>query len=332
MRLVRSRLLAAVLLLGAAGCEKQVDAPHGSPVLLEVVWASVSDAVPTLVWSRDADASVQATAPAAGSKIDFVFDRRLDGARVEDTVNGNPVPKANPPITVGWPDMDTVMSDPAFAADVFYNSVAYYGPGTSSAFVLPHVAGFPSDTPVTFTLDPNGLTSTYGEPMDGPATITVMTGPLALTLPAAGAPVSTTYFAPIAFSTRAPTPSALRPFVHVQAGGAALAFDLARDGGDSKRVLVIPSCGWPSGVRVDVSVAAGAPDGFGRPLAAAAMGGFMVAAVDGGCGTPDGGAPDAPGDATSSDDAPDAADGGVPDDGGAGDAAADAAPADAQSS
>jgi len=129
---VRFCLLAAALLGAAAGCEKQVEAVHGSPVLLEVLWESFGEAVPRVVWARDPDAAVAAEAPAGGSKIDFVFDRRLDGARVEDTVDGNPVPKTNPPITVAWPDMATVMSDPPFVADVFYNSVAYYGPGTST--------------------------------------------------------------------------------------------------------------------------------------------------------------------------------------------------------
>ena len=76
------------------------------------------------------------------------------------------MPKANPPITVGWPDMDTVMSNPAFAADVFYNSLPTYGQGTTTAFVQHPRPGFPSATAVTFLLDPNGLTSVYGEPMD----------------------------------------------------------------------------------------------------------------------------------------------------------------------
>ena len=322
-------------MLAAASCEKTAEAPHGSPVLLQVLWESLGGALPTLVWSRDPDAAVNAEAPAAGSKIDFVFDRRLDGARVEDTVNGNPVPKANPPITVAWADMATVMSDPPFAADTFYNSVGYFGPDTSSVFVQPHIAGFPSATPVTFSLDPNGLTSAYGEPMDGPTSITVMTAPLALALPAAGSPVSTTYFAPIAFSTRAPATSALRTFVHVQAqpGGVPLAFDLAPDGGDRNRVLVIPTCGWPSGARIEIAVDAGAPDGFGRPLAAAVTGSFMIAAVDGGCGAPDGGAPDdaandAADDTTTRDATGDAVDAGAPDDAGVN----DAAPLDAQSS
>lgn len=327
MPLARARLPAALLLLAVAGCDKQAAAPHGSPVLLQVLWESLGAGIATLVWSRDPDAAVNAEVPAAGSKIDFVFDRRLDGARVEDTVNGNPVPKANPPITVGWPDMATVMSDPPFTADTFYNSVGTFGPDTSSVFVHPPIAGFPSATAVTFSLDPNGLTSAYGEPMDGPTTLTVMTAPLTLTLPVAGAPVSTTYFAPIAFSTRAPAATGLLAFVHVKAGGAALAFALAPDGGDRRRVLIIPACGWPSGARVDITVDADAPDGFGRPLAAPAMGSFMVAPVDGGCEAPDAGGSDAAPDATTNDATPDVVDAGAPDAGGGTDDAAD----DAQS-
>src|SRR5262252_5618086 len=101
--LVARRLLLVAALTAALGCEKQPEAPHGSPLLLQVAWNV--DGTPTIVWSRDPDAAVAAQVPPAGSKIDFVFDRRLDGARVEDTVDGGPVPKSNPPITVGWPDM-----------------------------------------------------------------------------------------------------------------------------------------------------------------------------------------------------------------------------------
>lgn len=317
------RCLLAAAAIALLACDKQPQAPHGAPVLLQVVWEVAG--VPTLVWSRDADAAVAPLAMPAASKIDFVFDRRLDGARVEDTVNDRPVPKADPPITVAWPDMETVMSDPPFAAGVFYNSLPDWGPATTSAFVQPAIAGFPSGTPVTFTLDSTGLTSVYGEPMDGPGTITVMTAPLAVTVPTSSAIVSTAYRAPIVFSTRAAAKDALLPFVRVTAGGAAQAFDLARDGSDSKRVLVIPvGCmgAWPPGTRVDISVDPGAPDGFGRPAVAVATGSFTTApiVVDGGCGLADagdndggvadgggndGGVADAPPDDGASDDASD---------------------------
>jgi hypothetical protein len=192
-------------------------------------------------------------------------------------------------------------------------------------FVQPDAAGFPSGTPVTFTLDPNGLTSVYGEPMDGPAEITVTTEPLAVSLPFSTATVATTYTAPILFSTRGPAETALMPFVRVAASGQALPFDLTYDAADRQRVLVLSRCGgaWPMGVRVEVTVTAGAPDGFGRPLAAPVTGSFMTAPiapapVDGGCGF-DAGDRDAastdtaPGDAPPADADGDAPDAGVPD-------------------
>ena len=51
--------------------------------------------IPTRIWSRDADASVMTTVPPQGTIVDFVFDRTLDGARIEDTVDGSSASKAN---------------------------------------------------------------------------------------------------------------------------------------------------------------------------------------------------------------------------------------------
>jgi hypothetical protein len=112
--------------------------------------------------------------------------------------------------------------------------------------------------------------------------------------------VSTSYMAPIAFSTRAPGADAIVPFVRVTSGGVALSF-AATAASDRKRVYLLPvGClgGWPPGARVDIAVAAGLPDGLGRPLAAAATGSFMTAPIaaipiDGGCGTDDAGGGDA---------------------------------------
>ena len=322
-RMLVPRRLPLVAALAAIGCAKQPEAAHGSPVLLQVVWEVAG--APTIVWNRDPDAAVAPLAPAAGSKIDFVFDRRLDGARIEDTVDGSPAPKANPPITVGWPDLATVMADPPFAANVFYDSLPNWGPGTTSVFVQPIIAGFPSATPVTFTLDPNALTSVYGEPLDGTSMVTVTTSPLTITLPSGTATVPTDYVAPIVFSTRAPDHRALTTFVHVSAAGQALPFDLLNDARDETRVNLKPlGCLWPVASRVDISLDAGLPDGFGRPLAAAAKGSFMTAKiasqpVDAGCAPGDAGAADA-NDAGATDAPPDVPlETGVSDDGSAAD-------------
>jgi len=265
---------------------------------------------PTRVWARDADAAVVTTVPPQGSRVDFVFDRRLDGARVEDTVDDAPVPKTDPPIHASWPDMDTVMSDPPFAASVFYNSVGDFGPGTTYAFLTPMSAGFPAATPITFTLDPNGLTSVYGEPMDGPTTITVNTGPFSVTLPNNGATAPTSYRVPIVFSTRAPRADALWPFIHVLAGVNPLTFQLKNDNGDSTLLYIIPlGCGgmWPADTEITIFADQGLPDAFGKPLAIPVAGRFKTAALGSTCpadagagdatpsdgGTPDGGVDDA---------------------------------------
>ena len=293
----RHRLLLAMAIV-ACSCRKQTDVPHGSPTLLEVLWEV--DGIPTLVWSLEADAAVAPMAPAGGTKVDFVFDRKLDGARVEDTVDDNPVPKANPPITVSWPGItDTAMSDPPFVGDVFYNSLPDFGIGTTYAFVRPRIPGFPSAMAITFTLDPNGLTSVFGEPMNGPTAITVNTTPLSVALQTSTATVSTSYMAPIVFSTRAPAGRALKPFIHVAVGTAAVPFDVAGDTTNAKRVFLVPICtdGWPSNSRIDIIVDTGLPDGFGQPLGAGAKGSFMTSRtagppVDGGCGPLDAGAID----------------------------------------
>jgi hypothetical protein len=292
---VMRRCLLAAATIAALGCNKTPEAPHGAPVLIEVMWEVKG--IPTRVWSRDADAMVAAEAPPQGSRVDFVFDRRLDGARVEDTVNDAPVPKANPPITAGWPDMSTVTSDPPFGATVLYNSLPDWGPGTTYAFLTPHVAGFPAGTAVTFTLDPNGLTSVYGEPMDGPTTITVKTGGFTVTLPNGSATAPTSYRVPLVFSTRAPRWEALLPFIHVLDGVTPLPFDLKNDGGDSTLLYIIPlGCGqWPAGKSITLSADQGLPDAFGRPLAIPVTGRFTTAPI-GGCGTTDAGTDAAAGD------------------------------------
>jgi hypothetical protein len=330
----------AVALLAALGCEKTIEKPHGSPVLLEAYWEIKG--IPTRIWSRDADASVTTTVPPQGTRVDFVFDRSLDGARIEDTIDGSSASKANPPITASWPDIATVMSDPPFASDVLYNSLADWGPGTSYAFMKPHIAGFPSATTVTFTLDPNGLTSVYGEPMDGPTTISVTTGAFALTLPSGTATAPTSYRVPIAFSTRAPQAAPLTPFIHVLDGVNPLAFDLANDMGDSTLVYIIArDCNhnWPPATEITIFADDGLPDAFGRPLAVPVAGRFTTAPIGGCGGSTDGGA----GDSGVSDGATDAvvseagnddggagsAEGGPPDGGAGDDGPPDVAPGDA---
>ena len=163
------------------------------------------------------------------------------------------------------------MSDPPFTADVFYNSVALYGGQSAYVFLRPRAVGFPSATPVTFTLDPSGLTSAYGEPMVGPTSITVTTDRLGvLPRPPSGAngldTFPPTFQLPVQFTAR-PAFSRVAAFTRATADGQAVPVMVAADAVDPTIVHVSSGCtgGWPAGTRVDVSFDAGLPDAFGVP-------------------------------------------------------------------
>ena len=296
MRFAPALLLAAGT--AAVGCSSGGE-PHGSPVLLGVYW--ITGAQPTLVWNG-ADGGV-VTAPPAAQEVDFVFDRLLDGSRVENTIMENgiqvPMSKAMPPITVSWPDFATAMSAPPFSDQVFYNSEPFPLSGGATAYVLlqPTLPGFPSNDTITFTLDKTGLTSAYGDQMTGPSQISVMTAPLSVSfrLPSGEAAVPSNYMLPIVFSNRVAGASAIAPFVTVTAGGAALPVSFAASAADQTVIDVAPpSClgEWPAGTPISVTVATGAPDAFGGPLAAAASATFTSIggpSPDAGCPSADGG-------------------------------------------
>jgi hypothetical protein len=244
------------------------------------------------------------TVPPGGLEVDFVFDRRLDGNRIEDTVTKNgvetTVPKSAPPITVGWSDMATAMSTPPFADQVVYNSEPLYGGITAFVLLQPLAVGFPSSDTVTFVLDKTGLTSAYGDQMTGPATITVATGPFSATfgLPAdsdGSILVPSAFMLPVLFSNRSGSTAQIAPYVQVQAGGRDLPISLTPNASDPTIVyLSAASClgGWPSGVSIEVTLLAGLPDAFGAPLAMTTAATFMASAgatpsPDGGCGATD---------------------------------------------
>src|ERR1700733_5135360 len=87
--------------LAAAACSSDGE-PHGSPVLLSVQW--IAGGTTTQVWTPTETGIVQARP--AGQEVDFVFDRLLDGNRIEDVVTQNDVettvPTSTPPITTSW--------------------------------------------------------------------------------------------------------------------------------------------------------------------------------------------------------------------------------------
>jgi hypothetical protein len=281
--------------LTAAACSSDGE-PHGSPVLLSVQW--ISGGAKAQVWPPPQTGIVQA--PAAAQEVDFVFDRLLDGTRIEDVVTQNgvetTVPKATPPVTTSWPDAATAMSAPPFSDQVRYNSEPYYGGATAYVLLQPAVVGFPSSDTITFSLDKTNLTSAYGDQMIGPSQISVATGPFSASflLPSGAdgsAAVPPSYLLPVVFSNRATSTTSLEPFVHVEAKGVPLPVVLAADASDLTVVyLSAASClgGWPIDVPIDVTIAAGAPDAFGMAMAADAHTTFMASGVaptapDGGC-------------------------------------------------
>jgi hypothetical protein len=242
-----------------------------------VYW--VSPGRHTRIYARDVDAAVATRVPGNASEIDFVFDRRLDGSRIEDTVGNTTVPKQVPPITVTWPGMSDavapVMSQPPFSHQVFYNSTAVFGGATSYAFLRPSVPGFPSSTAISFTLDRAAFTSAYGEVMDGPDQIGVEVDAMAIA-PRGGTSTDAvetfppSFLFPIRFSSRPASAEKLAPFARARAAGAELPMAVTADTVDKTVVFVsAASClgGWPMGAVVDVSFAAGAPDAFGVPSA-----------------------------------------------------------------
>jgi hypothetical protein len=293
------RALPAILIVMAGCSSSPSEGPHGSPVLLRVVWERSGGT--TVVWPRDPDSNLAASVPGDASRIHFVFDRRLDGARIEEIVDGGSISRQPPAITVTWPDSDTVMSTPPFAVDAFYNSApprsAPFGLGTSDVFVRPHAIGLPSGTTVSFILDKTALTSVYGEPIDAPDEIPVAIDPL-LVLDAAGSgdglsSVPASFMLPVAFNNRPANPAALLPFAHARAGDVELPIALAGATGSLTRIYVSPAAclaGWPSG-QVDVHFDPGLPDAFGVPTTVPLVGGrFLVAPgtanSDAGCPAP----------------------------------------------
>ncbi len=278
MRCTTTWLLVAAW--AAVGCSSS-GGPQTAPALLNVFW--IAGGQRTAVWTNAHPDGAPVIAPPAVQQVDFVFDQRLNGTKVEDA--------PTPAIRVSWPEQSP---DDPFAATVLYNSEPFYGGVSSYAFVRPASVGLPSDDTVTFALDSTLLTGTNNQPFTGPAEIAVTTGPLTATVHVpsdadAGGVVPARYMMPVVFSNRVAA-DAVSPFIHASTPSGALSVAVAGNASDPTVVYVTAACagGWPPGVPVTLTIDSGAPDAFGRPLAAPATGTFMGVAtagssVDGGC-------------------------------------------------
>src|SRR6185295_17529656 len=107
-----------------AGCGAPA-APHGAPVLLKVYWEPWDvghTMAPILVWSNDPAAMTTSPVPPGPRRVDFVFDKVLDGSKIEATDGGVQYPLEDPPIKVRLADGDAAIPAP-YQMAVWYNSI-----------------------------------------------------------------------------------------------------------------------------------------------------------------------------------------------------------------
>jgi hypothetical protein len=283
-----------------AGCSSPSGVP-GSPVLTQVYWAAGGEQV--LAWSLDPSVAMVSPVPPFGAELDFVFDRRLDGTKIEDFVTVNGVmttqPKDTPAIRVTWPDMGTVMSDPPFHLVVDYNSIPRYGGASSYLIAKPDVPGFPASDTLTFQLVPALVTGESNEPAVLPSSIAIRTGAFSVSIGTSTLPVAASYQVPLNFSNRLPAVLATSPQIHVRTHGADVPYKLLADSSlGSRWYLAAADClgGWPASTTFDVTIDADFVDAFGDKLGQPATATFSTsagaAAVAATCSVPDAGASD----------------------------------------
>jgi hypothetical protein len=330
-------MLGALGAVAAAGCGDS--APHGPPVLLQVYWET-RGGVQTQIWSSTpTDGPLPNVVPPAATQFDLVFDRVIDGSKIEDTVTTNgvsmQVPKAMSPVTVTWPgmvDSGGQMVEPAgqmYKLVVWYNSVHLpIAPASSSYVYGRETPSYPSNTPLSINIDAKGITSKYNEPMAQVDPIMVTTEPFAVMInPAANATgtasddagppapsyVPTNFGVPLQFNNipvnADPTMLAagLPQYLQVRQNGALLTpgqYRLQVSPSDPTQVLIQPDClqVWDSGGKLDVTVSADLPDVYGVRICAPPP----IHGCGSDAGATDGGAGDAPAAADAGGDADDA--------------------------
>jgi hypothetical protein len=290
MSAIRSSLWAGLCLAAGLGCsqEASVDVGGRGPVLLKMYWSGrqVGDGR-AVVWSADNDPALKTGVTPAPFEFELVFDKRLDGDEIEDTVvQGGvvyTVPKQMPLVTVTW----DAMPDNLRPLTVAYNSLTLAGAPAQSTYVFGRADhGYPSSTALTFHLDQSKLTGTDGRPMIGPETIAVTTGPFTLHIPrpavgdAGAAPVVPGDFRfALAFSNQPGAPDDIIPFVTFLVDGSTAPFRLVPTDQDPTTLYVAPpqlGQTWPAGALITVSVRAGLPDIFGVPLGDGADAEFLI--------------------------------------------------------
>ncbi len=283
-----ARVTGGLALAALAACNSAPAARHGAPLRTGVYWIAGDST--SLVWAPAATTATAVSAPPFVSEIDFVFDRRLDGAQIEEmfTVGGVAMtgPSSLPPVHVSWPGLPSKW--PTSSYTVQYNSLGVYGSTTSYVFLRPSIAGLPSGETVTFELDRARFVNSYGEALASPDSVPVTTAPFTVSVSAPSAAVAGTYQLPLAFSNRMSLSSTASAFVHVRAGQVDVPFTLVADANVVSRWYVAPAqClgRWPASTTITVVVDPELPDAFGGKLTVGATTTFKTGA--GPAATPD---------------------------------------------
>jgi hypothetical protein len=324
--------LAGLIGLAGAGCGNSNTTPPGSPVLQGVYWMQLGQAtMVSQVWSADGGGT---TAPmvAAPQQFDLLFDRPIDGTRVEYTDGSMQGPVAKAPVSVKLANGDDLPpSNPPFQLSVWYSSTppAFVSPSSGTAYVYGRQApaqpedgfsetpGYPSGSTLQILIDKNtatGLVGKLGEPIETPgattnadnqAVIEVQIAPFTLSIAALTAPVLANARVQLQFSAKPYGDQAMvASFIHVQASGADVPFKLVPSPTNPTLRFLEPAdsiSSWPAGVPITVTVDPGLPDAYMVPLAEGQSTTFTACEtptcgpVDGGVATtPDGGVADAP--------------------------------------
>lgn len=268
---MRRALAAAVASIGvmlASGCHSS---SGGSPVLIGARWKLAERTVDTL------DVPDLVLAPDA-VRLELVFDRRLDGDKIEDGSQEVPQPRADPPVHVTFPGSPgTIPLTVVYASNATGGPAIWASPTNSEAF--------PAGRTLTFTLDRTHITGTDGTPFTGPASVTVTTAPFSVDLlvppPSAARPSS---IIPLSFNNP-PAPASVPGHVRVVDGhGATLPVNTYVDNRNRQLWNVEPTCagGWPAGGALTVVVDATVSDLYGAALGQEASAMFSVAPVEGG--------------------------------------------------
>jgi hypothetical protein len=259
--------MAAGLAMGTSGCRSS---SAGSPVLIGARWKLAERTVETL------NVPDLVVAPDA-LRLELVFDRRLDGDKIEDGSQEVPQPRADPPVHVTFAGAPgSIPLTVVYASNATGGPAIWASPSKSEAF--------PAGKTLTFTLDRTHITSTDGTPFTGPQSLTVTTAPFSVDLlvppPASARPSS---LIPISFNNP-PAPASVPGHVRVVDGrGVALPVTTYVDNRNRQLWNLEPACagGWPAGAPLNVIVDGSVTDLYGAALGHEASAMFSVAPVDG---------------------------------------------------